>query len=118
MTFVIGTPHARGAGYVMNDDTASGGKKMQGDVQTCAHCQTVIIMQQWKENGAWCSRCGHPICVNCGVRMDTHGCENFLRHLEQSIGGEEKLSHFRKLAGIDPPEPPQALLIPARIERK
>jgi hypothetical protein len=57
---IIGTPHTKGAGYYKNDDTASGGKKSEADIRTCTHCQAVIKMQAWKEDGGFCGKCMGP----------------------------------------------------------
>lgn len=103
MTFIIGTPHTHNAGYYRNDDTASGGKKTEADVQTCLHCQKLILMQKWKDDGGWCSRCQAPVCGHCSDRMLTYGCEPFLKQLEKFIETQHRAVSFAKLAGLDPP---------------
>jgi hypothetical protein len=85
MTFIIGTPHAHNAGYYRNDDRCAGGKLSEADIQTCTHCQAIIKMQEWRENGAWCSRCNAPICLFCAKRALTFGCEPFVKKLEQQL---------------------------------
>lgn len=98
---IIGTPHASGAGYFRNDDTPSGGKKEEADVRTCTHCQRVLKMQLWKEEGAFCHRCNAPICTECGKRMDKYGCEPFLAKLERSLTEDYHRRQFCKLAGLE-----------------
>lgn len=100
---ISGTPHAKGAGYYRNDDTASGGKKTEADVRTCTHCQKVILMQAWKDDGGFCGKCMAPICGLCADRMDAHGCEPFVKKIETALEIESKLHQYRKLAGLEPP---------------
>lgn len=109
---IIGTPHTKGAGYYKNDDRVSGGQQVEGDVRTCTHCQKIIIMQQWKDSGGWCGLCQAPICGSCADRMEFFGCESFVAMIEKRFNMIEKLAQYRKLAGLDPPAPPQALLLP------
>jgi len=97
---IIGTPHTHNAGYYKNDDTASGGRKSEADVQSCSHCQRVILMQQWKEDGGWCGRCMKPICGPCADRMQTRGCEPFIKQIEQALEANYRVQHLRKLAGL------------------
>jgi hypothetical protein len=116
VTFIIGTPYARNAGYFMNDDTASGGQRVEADIRTCTHCQAIIKMQEWKRiedgkmAGGWCSRCMAPICGPCATKALTHGCTPFVELLEKSLAMDSKLAAYRKLAGLEPPEPPRALI--------
>lgn len=109
---IVGTPHAKGAGYFVNDDTPSGGKKVEGDVRTCTHCQKILVMQHWKDDGGWCGRCGAPVCGPCADRMDTHGCEPFIAQIERAMKMQPRLHEFRKLAGLEQPEPPRELILP------
>lgn len=103
MTFIIGTPHTHNAGYFRNDDTPSGGKKAEADIQTCTHCQGIIKMQAWKDDGGFCSRCHAPICGPCADRMLTYGCEPYLKQLEKLLEREHRVTSFAKLAGLNLP---------------
>jgi hypothetical protein len=109
--FYIGTPHTKGAGYFVNDNTVSGGTLEQADVKTCTHCQAVILMQQWRKvengkmTGGFCVRCNAPICGQCNKRMATHGCEPFIAKIDREFDSIVKLAQFRKLAGLE--EQPQ-----------
>jgi len=104
MTFIIGTPHTKGAGYFVNDRRLR--SRQEADVQTCSHCQAVIKMQEWKDDGAWCAKCMKPICVKCGTRALTFGCEPFLKKIEQYA---EQQMRFEKL-GVDEPVPQRSLV--------
>ena len=97
---VIGTPHAAGSGYYKNDDTVSGGRRTEADVRTCMHCQKILLMQRWKEDGGWCSRCSAPICPYCADRMVYYGCEPFVKQMEAYSDMMVKLTEFRKSAGL------------------
>lgn len=97
----IGTPHTKGAGYFANDIATN--RKQEADVQTCKHCEAVILLQKWKEDGGFCSRCMAPICGPCADRMLIFGCEPALKRIEQAFELGMKLKHFRKLAGLDAP---------------
>lgn len=97
---VIGTPHTHNAGYYRNDDRPSGGKLAEDDVQTCTHCQAVIKMRKWKDDGAWCGRCEAPICTACAPRLLTHGCEPFLKQLELHVERQIRRRQYEKLTGL------------------
>lgn len=98
---LIGTPHTHNAGYFCNDIETS--RKQEADVQTCKHCETVLLMQKWKDDGGFCSRCMAPICGPCADRMLNFGCEPAVKKIEQAFELQGKLNHFRKLAGLDAP---------------
>lgn len=100
---LIGTPYTKGSGYFLNDKNLK--SRQEADIQTCSHCQAVIKMQQWKNDGAWCSKCMKPICLSCGVKAERFGCEPFLKKIEQYA---EKQMRFQKIAGLMP-EPQQSL---------
>ena len=110
MTFYIGTPHSRHAGYFLNDDRNAGGRKAEADVRSCTHCQAIILMQAWKDNGAWCKRCNAPICANCGDRALIYGCEPFMKKLEAFTNAIVKYEQHLKVAGLDPGSPPPLII--------
>ena len=45
MTFIIGTPHTRNAGYLGADTGGHNSRKVEADIKICTHCETVIAMQ-------------------------------------------------------------------------
>jgi len=115
MSFVIGTPHASGAGYYNNDDRPSGGKQQQADVRTCTHCQKIVLLQAWKEEGGWCSRCMAPICDFCADRMLVFGCEPFMKQVEQYSDMVAKLPRsYTQPAVREQPAPSRALILPGK----
>lgn len=108
MPFSIGTPFSRGAGYYVNDKELR--TRQEADVATCSHCQAVILLQKWKEDGGFCSKCMHPICGPCADRALTFGCEPFMKKLEQFAERAMRFEQFRKAAGLEPVVPSPILL--------
>lgn len=52
-----------GKGYLLIDDTASGGQKRQYDTLTCCHCNCVVVLNpQRKRARNWCRKCNHYVC--------------------------------------------------------
>jgi hypothetical protein len=41
-----------------------------------------------------------PICGPCADRMQTRGCEPFIKQIEQALEAGYRRSQFRKLAGL------------------
>lgn len=110
--FLIGTPHAHNAGYFRNDDRLAGGRLSEADVQTCNHCQRIIKLQEWKESGAWCSKCESPLCDDpvCQRRTHLYGCVPFFKRLERFVESQVKYQQHLKIAGLAPPEPPRSII--------
>lgn len=109
MTFIIGTPHTHNAGYFVNDKDLS--TRQEADVQTCAHCECILLMQKWKEQGAFCRMCMKPICYRCGGRLATYGCENALKRIEQYTDALVKYEQHLKVAGLTPVAPPPSIIV-------
>lgn len=73
------------AGYLFNDNRASGNGLKEADLLGCKHCQALIDKTKWKADGAFCHSCDGPICTRCDSRMPTFGCEVFERKLARAI---------------------------------
>jgi hypothetical protein len=98
------TPYTKGAGYFLNNQGLSvNNGRQEADIRTCTHCETVIRMQAWKDDGGFCGKCMAPICGPCADRMLTHGCEPFIRKIEAAVEGAISLAQHRKVAGLDAP---------------
>lgn len=110
MTFVIGTPHTHNAGYYRSDNRVSGGKLRQADIQTCWHCQAIVKLNEWKEDGGFCRGCMKPVCNLCADEMLVYGCVPFMKKLETAMNLGEKYRQYIKLAGLEPPAPPQPII--------
>jgi len=111
MTFIVGTPHTHNSGYFRNDDRPGGGKLSEADIQTCSHCQAVIKLQEWKEDGGFCRGCMKPVCAFCGDRMLLYGCEPYVKKLEQALGLADKYTQYVKISGLEPTSPPPQIFI-------
>lgn len=107
MTFIIGTPNRHNAGHYQGFADGTGRRREEYDLKTCPHCQAIVRLN--REQGDFCSKCNAPVCPGCAARMDTFGCEPFLRKLEQAIGAQEQYSKFLKEAGMVTPVPPQPI---------
>lgn len=99
------TPHRQGAGYFLDNQGLGTNERKEGDVQQCSHCERVIIMQKWKDDGGFCGRCMAPICGPCADRMLTYGCEPALKAIEKIFNLVERLAQYRRMAGLDAPPP-------------
>ncbi len=96
----IGTAYTKGAGYFRNYDPDKGTD--EADIRTCTHCQAIIKMQQWRDEGAWCSKCFAPICVHCGAQAVIYGCVPFNKRIEQFLERDATLQQHMRVAGLDP----------------
>lgn len=105
MTFHIGTPHSKGAGYLINGVNLT--RPFEADIRTCPHCQRIIDLRKWKEDGAWCHKCQAPICGNehpaCVQENKLYGCVPFLKKLEAFTKQQLAQSQFLKAAAAMPP---------------
>jgi len=104
MTFVIGTPHTHNCGNLSYVNGGSDQRRREADIKTCTHCQKVIDLANWKQNGAWCARCNAPVCAEgpCAAATEKYGCLPFIARIEREFEIQGKLEAFRKLAGLDP----------------
>lgn len=104
MTFIIGTPYAKNAGYFKNDDRLSGGRLAEDDVRTCPHCQAVILMRTWKSDGGWCGKCNSPLCSNTACVAETArvGCVPFFKKIDEFAQRSFRYEQYSKLAGLEP----------------
>jgi hypothetical protein len=111
MTFIIGTPFARGAGYSSERYSAESGAVCD-DVHTCPHCQAIIKMRQWRkvENGGmaggFCTKCNAPVCGHCNRKMVNEGCVPFLARIDRELDAVVKLRAYQMMAGLEPASPP------------
>lgn len=101
MTFSIGTPHRRGAGYLINGVNLT--RPFEADILTCAHCQKILLLSAWKEEGGFCRREMKPLCLRCADRALTFGCEPFLKKLEAHTREQYRTFQFHQVAAATPP---------------
>ena len=96
------------AGYLFNDDRASGGKVSEADIIACPHCESLISYQAWRKErahgggltGGWCRKCAAPVCGPCLDRMLVFGCEPYLRKIDQAVKDNFRRLQNRKVLGI------------------
>jgi hypothetical protein len=101
MGFIIGTPHTHNSGY-LHTNQEPGRKEKEADIQICSHCEAVIEMQKWRDNGAWCSKCGKPVCADgtaCAATTAKVGCVPYVKKLEQLLESNEQRRQLRRLLG-------------------
>ncbi len=81
---IVGTPHARGSGYCVNDQALS--SRQESDIQTCPHCQKVIKMQEWAKAPVqnFCLKCMKPTCDSPACQ----DCVPFVQRLERYIANQ------------------------------
>jgi hypothetical protein len=85
MSILIAHPFSRNAGYYVSDNTASGGVRIEDDIQTCKHCQRVLYKTAWLRNGGFCKGCNSPVCTFCATRMMKEGCTPYIAKVEQVV---------------------------------
>jgi hypothetical protein len=96
-------------GYGVWTDRASGKTELERDTVQCRHCQTHIAVKPGsvctvyllpdplqpghfkEEAGAWCARCGGPICLRCHAQGV---CIPFMRKIEAA---EAQQRQFERL---------------------
>lgn len=109
MTFIIGTPHAHNAGHYICRD--ANGRAREDDVQTCKHCQAVVLMREWQQAGGWCGKCESPLCNNpkCMEMTAKIGCVPYVQQMDQFVEQSVKLEQLIRTAGLETPVPPQPI---------
>lgn len=80
-------------GYALIDTRASGGALVEYDTEHCRHCEALVNMQRHRIDGAWCSRCGGPVCPTPAC---ANGCAPFMRRIDAQLRREA----FARTAGL------------------
>jgi hypothetical protein len=89
-----------GEGYYLNDDRASGGKRVEGAVLGCGHHNGSMAKEDWQRNGGMCFVCGKPICAPCMERTRTFGCEVFEKKLDSALSDLHRREQNAKILGV------------------
>jgi len=103
---IVGTPHARNAGYLINDQNLR--SRQEADIQTCPHCQKIIKMQEWAKAQVqnFCMKCMRPTCE----ARECQDCVPFLKKLAAYT--EHAIKYERFLQEVEPrPEAPPPQII-------
>jgi hypothetical protein len=88
-----------GVGYLLSDDTASGGARVEADMLGCYHCQRLMRRKLWADDGGFCHCCDGPICGKCADGMLTRGCENYMRQLEGALEDQYRRDQNARVLG-------------------
>ena len=105
--------YLKGMGYLVNGVNST--RPYEADMLSCAHCQGLLELVKWREDGVFCRREMKPLCGPCADRALQFGCEPFLKKLEQFTHEQYAHSQFAKIAGLDPP-PPQQLIAGGNVK--
>lgn len=71
---------ARKEGYLLIDDSASGGSKLEAATITCAHCQVTFIRNLGRTRPrGYCAKCDAYTCDGCSGL----GCRPFWKYIEE-----------------------------------
>lgn len=97
---IIGGNLSHGAGYMLNDNRASGNGVKEADIVSCPHCQALIELALWKEDGGFCGKCNKPVCGPCADRMATKGCAPFVKLIEDHLDKVYRQQQNAKVLGI------------------
>lgn len=54
------------------------GSVQEHDTYTCAHCNTIVVVQPREVPGGWCRMCSRMVCDRCA----DGGCSPFEKKLE------------------------------------
>lgn len=103
----IGTPHAKNAGYYVNDKDLR--TRQEDNIQTCAHCGQIVYLSKWKEVGGFCMVEMKTLCGPCATRAQTHGCEPMMKKIEQFAEAQMRYQQISRIVGLEP-EPPKSII--------
>ena len=60
-----------GRGYLYIDNRPSGGQLLEFNTLTCAHCNTVVVLNpERKRRREWCHKCNAYICDSVGCNAE------------------------------------------------
>ena len=90
-----------GQGYLLNDNSASGGTREEADMLGCKHCQALIKKTDWQTKGGMCMACSAPICHSCATRTVKFGCEGpYEKSIERAVEDQYRLTQNSRILGI------------------
>jgi hypothetical protein len=92
----IGRAHRHNAGYFVNDKALS--TRQEADVQTCGHCQSIIKLQDLRDEGGWCSKCQKCLCSQPTCRATTAalGCVPLTKQIDSAVSRAQSLASMLK----------------------
>jgi hypothetical protein len=78
-------------GYLLHDERASGGTLEEYDTVSCKHCQAVIRIIRGQRQGAYCMKCGGPV---CNTPRCASTCTPFMKKIERQLAVRHRRSQF------------------------
>jgi len=91
-----------GQGWMLVDNTCSGGTRVEDDLLGCGHCPVPIPKARWTMNGGWrCHSCHKPLCEICRKRPPTLKCVGTdADQLERALSDLHRREQNAKVLGI------------------
>ena len=86
-------------GYLQQDNRASGGGVEEADVWTCSHCQAIILVNKWKQEGGFCHSCDKPICFTCFEKAKVEGCVPWRKKVDSALENRYRMEQNAKILG-------------------
>lgn len=80
--------HSMGAGLPVG----CGRGMFEAPTVTCSHCQVIVIINPDRQRErAYCRKCDHYICDNCGAALALTGvCKTFKQLIDETLEAAEK----------------------------
>lgn len=96
---------ANGCGYLFSDNRCSGHGLQEADITCCNHCQKILYLKTWRDDGGWCGQCSQPVCSQCADEMvkspeDGGGCRPFIKQVEENLNKAYHESQVRRMLGL------------------
>jgi hypothetical protein len=89
-----------GQGYFLNDNTCSGGLRIEDDLINCRHCQRSMLRCDWVQEGGFCHRCDAPICSTCADPRLTGECKPIQQQIDEVLNARYHREQNARLLGI------------------
>jgi hypothetical protein len=81
----------------------SGAGLFEAPTYTCSHCQRVVVLNpNRRRERAYCRKCDHYICDDCGAHQAATGgeCKTFLQVVDEILEAAEKKQHDAPPANV------------------
>ena len=73
-------------GWLLTDNRASGGLKLELPTITCVHCNCVVVLNpERRRERNWCRKCDAYVCDRIGCVQE---CNNIQRDLANAMAGK------------------------------
>jgi len=78
-------------GYLLKWTDGGAKIELEADTVSCSHCQRVMTVQHWKQEGPWCYCCAHAICLPCLAINRKTGCVPFMKQVDLALRRQKLL---------------------------